>query len=115
MRSGTRESQVPCLPGIREGPPGGVHGERKNPVGKLLAERLDWSFRDFDEEIYSRVGLPIPEIFRQHGEGFFRDLEEGVGEELLQWSGVVLASGGGWPAAPGRMEGLHPRDPFGLA
>ena len=73
-----------------------------------MAKDLGWSFRDFDQEIRARVGLPIPEIFHQHGEGFFRDMEERVGAELLLEREVVLASGGGWPAALGRMEGLGP-------
>jgi shikimate kinase len=61
---------------------------------------------DFDQEVKGRSGLPIPEIFRQHGEGRFRELEEELGRELLVEDRVVLASGGGWPAAVGRMEKL---------
>ncbi len=86
----------------------GFMGSGKTRVGQALARILGWGFRDFDIEVGSRVGLPIPEIFRQHGEGFFRDIEEQIGAELLQERSVVLASGGGWPAAPGRMEGLGP-------
>jgi shikimate kinase len=86
----------------------GFMGSGKTQVGQALAKALSWSFRDFDEEIGTRVGLPIPEIFRQHGEGFFREVEERVGAELLLEREVVLASGGGWPAAVGRMEGLGP-------
>lgn len=84
----------------------GFMASGKTRVGRLLAEALNWSFRDFDDEIETRVGLPIPEIFRQHGEGFFRALEEKLGSELLSEGEVVLASGGGWPAAPGRMESI---------
>jgi shikimate kinase len=81
-------------------------GSGKTKVGQALARRLGWTFRDFDQEIRSRVGLPIPDIFREHGEARFREMEEQVGADLLQEEGVVLASGGGWPIAPGRMEGL---------
>ncbi len=87
----------------------GFMGSGKTRVGQALARALSWSFRDFDQEIGARVGLPIPEIFRQHGEGFFREMEERIGAELLLEREVVLASGGGWPAAVGRMEGLGPR------
>jgi shikimate kinase len=86
----------------------GFMGSGKTRVGQALAKVLSWSFRDFDQEIGARVGLPIPEIFRQHGEGFFREMEERIGAELLREREVVLASGGGWPAALGRMEGLGP-------
>lgn len=84
----------------------GFMGSGKTQVGQALARRLGWTFRDFDQEIRSRLGLPVPEIFLNHGEGFFRQIEERVGAELLRQEGVVLASGGGWPAALGRMEGM---------
>jgi shikimate kinase len=78
----------------------------KTRVGRALAGRLGWAFVDFDDEIAERAGLPIPTIFRQHGEGYFRELEQETGADLLRGTEVVLASGGGWPAHPGRMEGL---------
>lgn len=86
----------------------GFMGSGKTRVGQILARRLGWTFRDFDQEVRGRVGLPIPEIFRQHGEAFFREAEKRVGAELLEEKRVVLASGGGWPAALGRMESLAP-------
>jgi shikimate kinase len=86
----------------------GFMGSGKTRVGQVLAGRLGWAFRDFDQEIESRLGLSIPEVFRQHGEGFFREMEGRVGSELLQEEGVILASGGGWPVALGRIEGLPP-------
>jgi shikimate kinase len=84
----------------------GFMGSGKTRVGRLLARRLGWPFRDFDEEIVARQGLSIPEIFRQHGEGAFREMEARVGAELLLEEQVVLASGGGWPVGPGRLEEL---------
>jgi shikimate kinase len=84
----------------------GFMGSGKTHVGRALASRLGWGFRDFDDEVEISWGLPIPEIFRQHGEGRFRKMEGEVGQELLQKEAVVLASGGGWPAALGRMESL---------
>ena len=84
----------------------GFMGSGKTQVGQALARRLGWSFRDFDREIEGRLGLSIPEAFRQHGEGFFRETEALVGSELLGQDRVVLASGGGWPVATGRLESL---------
>jgi shikimate kinase/3-dehydroquinate synthase len=86
----------------------GFMGSGKTEVGQALARRLGWPFRDFDQEVRFRVGLPIPEIFRQHGEARFREMEAAVGAELLREEKVVLASGGGWPAGPERMEALPP-------
>lgn len=84
----------------------GFMGSGKTRVGQLLAGRLGWEFKDFDQEVKIRSGLPIPEIFRQHGEERFRELEGQLGSELLGEESVVLASGGGWPATLGRMEKL---------
>lgn len=84
----------------------GFMGSGKTLVGQALARRIGWSFRDFDQEIRMRVGLPIPEIFRQHGETCFREVEREVGDRLLAEDGVVLATGGGWPVAEGRMDRL---------
>jgi len=84
----------------------GFMGSGKTVVGQALARMLGWAFRDFDQEISAQVGLPIPEIFRQHGEGFFREVEGQVGADLLREERVVLASGGGWPAARGRLDAL---------
>jgi len=84
----------------------GFMGSGKTQVGRALAGRLGWAFRDFDQEVRFRTGLPIPEIFRQHGEAGFREMEAKVGAELLLEERVVLASGGGWPTNEGRMDGL---------
>ena len=86
----------------------GFMGSGKTLVGQALARRLGWAFRDFDQEVRFRVGLPIPEIFRQHGEAHFREMERVVGAELLKEEQVVLATGGGWPADIGRVDALPP-------
>jgi shikimate kinase/3-dehydroquinate synthase len=81
-------------------------GSGKSTVASLLASRLGWTFLDFDAEIARRAGASVPEIFESRGEQFFRALEAEVGRELLGVEGAVLASGGGWPVPPGRMEEL---------
>jgi shikimate kinase len=79
-------------------------GSGKSTVGPLVAERLGWEFRDMDREVERRTGRPIPEIFRESGEAAFRAEEEQVARELRDR--VVVASGGGWPCRPGRLETL---------
>lgn len=86
----------------------GFMGAGKSRVGREVARLLDWSFVDVDHEIEWRSGRRIPDIFRESGEPVFRALESAVTAELLTQSEVVLATGGGWPASPGRMEGLPP-------
>jgi shikimate kinase len=68
----------------------------KSTVGRLVAEALDWDFIDFDEAIESRTGKRIVEIFRDHGEDFFRGLEAATTHEVADLRRVVLAPGGGW-------------------
>jgi shikimate kinase len=86
----------------------GFMGSGKSTVGVLLASRLGWSFLDFDDEIERRAGASVADIFREKGEAFFRVLEHEVGCDLLAGERVVLATGGGWPTAPGHMDALGP-------
>lgn len=78
----------------------------KTTVGRLLAERLGWRFRDFDEEIVRRSGQTVPEIFREHGEAVFRALEARLTDELRSAQQTVLAPGGGWVTTPGALDAL---------
>jgi len=70
-------------------------GSGKSAVGKQLARRLQRPFIDSDAEIKRRTGVDIPQIFEREGEPGFRQRECAVIADLLQRSGVVLATGGG--------------------
>ncbi len=82
----------------------GFMGSGKSTVGRSLARALGWTFADFDEEIAEAEGMPVAEIFRSRGEQHFRAVEASVARGLLMRNEVVLASGGGWAAAPGRLD-----------
>ena len=71
----------------------GFMGTGKTTVGRILAERLGYTFVDTDEVIESRAG-PISEIFEQRGEAGFRVLERDVARELADRRGLVIATGG---------------------
>ena len=73
----------------------GFMGAGKSTVATELARRGNYHLFDLDAEIERRSGLKIQEIFRQHGEGAFRDLESSVLSELLGQEGLVVATGGG--------------------
>ena len=98
------------------GPPGdggvrrivlvGFMGAGKSAVGEALAGLLDWRFVDMDDEIQSRAGRSIPEIFEVLGESAFRRIEGDLGAELLAGEDLVIASGGGWAATEGRLTDL---------
>lgn len=101
---------------IRTGPPPekeirrvllvGFMGSGKSTVGRLVAERLGWTFVDFDEEIEKREGRSIADIFADSGEKYFRAVESDVASEHLMRTRAVLAPGGGWAARPGRLDSL---------
>jgi shikimate kinase len=84
----------------------GIMGSGKSTVGRRLARELGWVFRDFDEVIEEEAEMPVARIFAEEGESGFRAREAAVAESLLSLDRVVLASGGGWPCFPGRMESL---------
>jgi shikimate kinase len=87
----------------------GLPGSGKTSVGRALAAHLGRSFLDFDEEIERREGQPIPRIFAERGEGYFRTLERRLTEEMRDvGDGMVLAPGGGWVTVPGVVELLRP-------
>nr|GMC57838.1 shikimate kinase, chloroplastic [Ipomoea batatas]GMC63083.1 shikimate kinase, chloroplastic [Ipomoea batatas] len=54
----------------------GMMGSGKTTVGRIIAEALGYAFFDCDTLIEQAVGgTSVAEIFKLHGEGFFRDNE----------------------------------------
>ena len=86
----------------------GLPGAGKSTVASMLARRLSRTFLDFDAEISRREGLSIAEIFAQHGESAFRQMERALTEEVALFGGMVLAPGGGWVSQPETIALLRP-------
>jgi shikimate kinase len=78
----------------------------KSSVGKRVAGALGWAFHDLDAAVEAREGRTVAAIFNESGEPHFREVEARVAQEYLQRERVVLATGGGWAAQPGRLDGL---------
>src|SRR5216684_6501646 len=64
----------------------GFMGAGKTAVGRALAARLGWRFEDLDDVIQAREGCSVEQIFQQHGEAAFRDLERMAVREILTTS-----------------------------
>jgi 3-dehydroquinate synthase len=82
----------------------GFSGTGKSQVAKEVARRLNWDFLDTDDEIVEQTGKPIAEIFRQDGEGKFRELERETIRKACQQRQIVIAIGGGAIVDPQNYE-----------
>lgn len=65
----------------------------KTSVGRRVARLLDVNFIDTDKRIAAVYG-PIPDIFAQHGEEHFRELERAAVTDALTDGGVISLGGG---------------------
>ncbi|MGW9156054.1 MULTISPECIES: shikimate kinase [unclassified Microbacterium] len=65
----------------------------KTSVGRRVARRLGVAFVDTDKRIVAAHG-PIPDIFAEHGEPHFRELERAAVAEALSEGGVISLGGG---------------------
>jgi len=70
-------------------------GSGKTTVGRALAEVIEYTFVDTDEMVEAREGYPVEVLFRERGEGYFREREWEALSSLSQRSRVVVATGGG--------------------
>ena len=73
----------------------GMPGSGKSTIGKLLSEKLKYSFFDTDQEIEKREKNKIKNIFSIKGEDYFRSVETQVFNELVEKKKIVISTGGG--------------------
>ena len=84
----------------------GMMGCGKTTVGRLLARKLGRELADTDVLVEEEAQSAIRDIFRDYGEGRFRDWEDIVSRELGRRSGLVIACGGGLPLYDGAIGAL---------
>jgi len=84
----------------------GLMGSGKTYWGERLAIQLDMFFLDFDQYIEESEGMTIAEIFDEHGENYFREIEKKylhlLAAELEGPS--VISMGGGTPCYFDNMD-----------
>jgi shikimate kinase len=78
----------------------GFMGSGKSSVGRLLAARTGFALVDTDNLVVQDAGMPIPDIFRLHGEEHFRRLETAALQRLVGRIGLIVATGGGVIVSP---------------
>ncbi|HEY6595906.1 MAG TPA: shikimate kinase [Asanoa sp.] len=88
---------------VMTGPP----GAGKTTTGLAVATLLDVPFRDTDGDIEEAAGKPIPEIFIDEGEAYFRALESAAVATALSTFDGVLALGAGAILAEHNREALR--------
>jgi len=103
---------VPILKGLH--PPRAVRnlaligfmGTGKTTIGRLLAAELRFDFIDTDALIESRMSCSINDLFKHHGEAWFREYERRLVLELSQFNHAVFATGGGLGANLANLNSL---------
>jgi shikimate kinase len=74
----------------------GMMGAGKTTVGRLVADRLGWHYRDSDADVAAETGLTVPELFAREGEAAFRAAEARVlAEACADPSPSVVSVAGG--------------------
>ena len=73
----------------------GMMGVGKSTVGKSLADKLSYKFKDIDKIIEVKEGCTIDIIFKKKGESYFRSLEKKITLDELKKEKTVISLGGG--------------------
>ena len=70
-------------------------GVGKSTIGKSLAEKLSFNFKDIDKLIERKEGCSINQIFKNKSENYFRRLENTISIQELKKKDNVISLGGG--------------------
>jgi len=73
----------------------GYRATGKTSVGRILADRLSFSFVDTDREIEKQQGKSISQMVAEYGWSYFRAAEHDFLASLVPRENLVVAPGGG--------------------
>jgi shikimate kinase len=79
----------------------------KTTVARALARRLGWRAEDIDELIEARERSTVADIFKSHGEPYFRTLEREILRLVLPLRHTVVATGGGTFMDPENQQAIR--------
>lgn len=85
----------------------GFMGAGKTTIGRRLARRLGYFFLDMDNFIVREENKEISEIFSEHGELFFRQMETNLLRRLISVENTIVSTGGGVVGTEGNFELLR--------
>ncbi len=86
----------------------GYRGCGKTSMGRLLADQLWKKFVDVDDEICRRFeNKTVAQIWQDHGEPAYRQVEVEVTRDLCSGDEQVIALGGGTLMQPGAREAVE--------
>ncbi len=80
-------------------------GVGKTTLGKKVSKVLHIPFIDSDLSIEKKTGLRISEIFKNHGEQYFRALEKEFLNELST-NECIISCGGGMPCFNNNIDNM---------
>lgn len=84
----------------------GLMGCGKTTIGKELHRETNLRFTDTDQTIERQAGMDIPQIFRLHGEAYFRDMETSLLRRMKARNrqNGIISTGGGITIRPENRE-----------
>ncbi|KAL2342990.1 hypothetical protein Fmac_004275 [Flemingia macrophylla] len=86
----------------------GMMGSGKTTVGKIMSQVLGYSFCDSDALVEEDAGgNSVADIFKNHGETFFRNKETEVLRKLSLLHRLVISTGGGAVTRPINWKYMH--------
>ncbi len=81
----------------------GMPSSGKSTLGRKLARALNYRFVDLDKLIVKDQRKTIPELFREKGEAYFREVESRLLHQIRPNQWLVVATGGGAPCFSDNM------------
>lgn len=85
----------------------GFMGAGKSSVSRALHRMTGWPEIDTDQRIVEKEGCPIPQIFSEKGEPYFRQLETDLIDELGTLPPGIISCGGGMVLRDINVKKLH--------
>ena len=85
----------------------GFMGSGKTTAGKMLANRLSYSYFDLDEFIEQQEQESIRNIFEKKGESYFREQESKYLKKIAEYEDCVISTGGGAPCHFDNMDYMN--------